>query len=201
MCYHIYRFWEWGHEILEVILRNSTYHSLKFKDVEYCCLLPRTNRSVCVIVRACIGPGEGRWCGEWAERFNGEGHQYLLNTHHVLCADRVLLHALFYLTLKSPTRNICYSPHLTDEETGWVCLNDSPKVSQPVKGNTCLTPKSMLFPLYICECVLSCFSCARLFATLWTVARQFPLSMGFPRREYWRGLPCPPPGDLPNLGI
>ena len=34
------------------------------------------------------------------------------------------------------------------------------------------------------------------FATLWTVARQAPLSMGFPRQEHWSGLPFPPPGDL-----
>ena len=46
-------------------------------------------------------------------------------------------------------------------------------------------------------CVLSLFSCVRLFATLWTVAFQAPLSMGFSRQEYWRGLPCPSP-DLPN---
>ena len=37
--------------------------------------------------------------------------------------------------------------------------------------------------------------------TLWTVARQAPLSMGFSRQEYWSGLPCCPPGDLPNPGI
>ena len=48
---------------------------------------------------------------------------------------------------------------------------------------------------------LSCFSCVRLFATLWTVARQARLSMGFSRQEYWSGLPCPPPGDRPNLGM
>ena len=33
------------------------------------------------------------------------------------------------------------------------------------------------------------------------VARQAPLSMGFPRQEYWSGLPCSPPGDLPDPGI
>ena len=38
-------------------------------------------------------------------------------------------------------------------------------------------------------------------ATLWTVACQAPLSMGFPRQEYWSGLPFPSPGDLRNLGI
>ena len=37
--------------------------------------------------------------------------------------------------------------------------------------------------------------------TPWTVAHKAPLSMGFSRQEYWRGLPCPPPGDLPNPGI
>ena len=50
-------------------------------------------------------------------------------------------------------------------------------------------------------CMLSHFSCVRLFATLWTVAHQAPLSMGFSRQEYWSGLPCPPPGDLLNPGI
>ena len=41
-----------------------------------------------------------------------------------------------------------------------------------------------------------CFSPVRLFVTLWTVARQAPLSMGFSRQEHWSGLPCPPPRDL-----
>jgi len=39
------------------------------------------------------------------------------------------------------------------------------------------------------------------FATPWTVAHQAPLSMGFSRQKYWSGLPCPPPGDFPDLGI
>ena len=41
----------------------------------------------------------------------------------------------------------------------------------------------------------------RLFATLWTVALQAPLFMGFSRQEYWSGLSFPSPGDLPNPGI
>ena len=44
-------------------------------------------------------------------------------------------------------------------------------------------------------------SCVWLFATPWTVNCQAPLSTGFFRREYWSGLPFPPPGDLPNPGI
>ena len=38
-------------------------------------------------------------------------------------------------------------------------------------------------------------------ATPWTAAHQAPLSMGCSRQEYWKGLPCPPPGDLRDLGI
>ena len=41
----------------------------------------------------------------------------------------------------------------------------------------------------------------RLFSTPWTVACQAPLPMGFPRQEYWSGLPFPPPEDLPNPEI
>ena len=39
------------------------------------------------------------------------------------------------------------------------------------------------------------------FAAPWTVAHQVPLYMGFPRQEYWSGLPFPSPGDLSNPGI
>ena len=47
----------------------------------------------------------------------------------------------------------------------------------------------------------TCFIHVRLFATLWAVAHQAPLSMGFSRQEYWSGLPCPPPRGLPDPGI
>ena len=49
--------------------------------------------------------------------------------------------------------------------------------------------------------VLSSLSRVRLCVTPWTVAHQAPLSMGFSRQEYWSGLLCLPPGDLPNPGI
>ena len=49
--------------------------------------------------------------------------------------------------------------------------------------------------------VLSHFSHVQLFVTLWTVACQAPLFMGFSRQQYWSGLPYPPPGDLPDPGI
>ena len=49
--------------------------------------------------------------------------------------------------------------------------------------------------------VLRCFSHVQLFETLWMVVHHAPLSMGFSRQEYWSGLPCLPPEDLPNPGI
>ena len=49
--------------------------------------------------------------------------------------------------------------------------------------------------------VLSCFSHVRLFATLWTVASQAPLYVGFSRQGYWSGLPFPSPGDPPDPEI
>ena len=52
----------------------------------------------------------------------------------------------------------------------------------------------------VCVCV-RLLNPVQLFATPWTVARQAPLSMRFPRQESWSGLPCPPPGDLPDPGI
>ena len=51
-----------------------------------------------------------------------------------------------------------------------------------------------------CVWVLSHFSYVWLCAALWTLACQVPLCMGFSRQEYWSGLLCPPPGDLPDPG-
>ena len=51
------------------------------------------------------------------------------------------------------------------------------------------------------SCVLSRFSCVRLCVILWTVAHRYPLFMGFSKREYWSGLLCPLPRNLPEPGI
>ena len=89
---------------------------------------------------------------------------------------------------------------LPEEELGgWDGGGHSQGFGQHLSTNL---PGSMLYfnNTYSCVCVLSHFSCARLLATLWTLARLAPLSMGFSGQEYWSGLPCPPPGDLPNSG-
>ena len=61
--------------------------------------------------------------------------------------------------------------------------------------------KIKFLPTSMHACTLSHFSHVQLYVTLWTVACQAPQSMGFSRQEYWSGLPCPPPGNLPNPGI
>ena len=48
--------------------------------------------------------------------------------------------------------------------------------------------------------MLSCFSCVQPFVTLWTVAHQAPLSMGFSRQEYWGGCHALPQGIFPTQG-
>ena len=91
-------------------------------------------------------------------------------------------------------------------------LQPLPKISKATERNLLLQiPPRFLIPAFdpsafptpqdagnniACMCMLSRFSRVRLFATLWTVARQAPLSMGLSRQECWSRLPCPPPGDL-----
>ena len=61
-----------------------------------------------------------------------------------------------------------------------ICLYDQKHNFQVVNS---LSP--LLFLLMMCECMLSHFSCVQLFAILWTLAHQAPLSMGFSRQESW----------------
>ena len=53
----------------------------------------------------------------------------------------------------------------------------------------------------VCACMPSHSGRVRLCVTLWTIAHQSPLFLGFSSQEYWSGMPCPPPGDLPDPGI
>ena len=71
----------------------------------------------------------------------------------------------------------------------------------PTQGGSGSIPRSHRPQLKILPYVLSHFSHVQFFVTTWTVARQALLSMEFSGREYWSGLLCPPPGDLPNPGI
>ena len=57
------------------------------------------------------------------------------------------------------------------------------------------------FPRVQCYVVVQSLSCVQLFVTLWTVACQAPLSMGFSRQEDWTWLPFPSPRDLADPRI
>ena len=61
--------------------------------------------------------------------------------------------------------------------------------------------ESWLTEIFLLIHILSHFRHVWLHATLWTIAFQAPLSMGFSRQEYWSVLPCPPPGYLPDPWI
>ena len=65
----------------------------------------------------------------------------------------------------------------------------------PTSERICDSLKIVLNVTCVCMCV---YSGVQLLETTWTAARQAPLSMGYPRQEYWSGLLCPPPGDLPG---
>ena len=76
-------------------------------------------------------------------------------------------------------------------------------VNSPQRVKVCLewslgTTRSLL---WMHTCVIKRFTSVRVHVTLWTVAHQAPLSLGFSRQEYWSGFLGPPPGDLPDLGI
>ena len=60
-----------------------------------------------------------------------------------------------------------------------------------------LSPFHVLSNFFCAQSLQSCLT----LCYLWSVALQTPLSMGFSRQEYWSGLPCPTPGNLPNPGI
>ena len=81
-----------------------------------------------------------------------------------------------------------WSPFLNDE------MITQNVLSLPLSLSRIKKPTSMDLHGLSAKSLQSCLT----LATLWTVAYQAPLSMGFSRQEYWNGLPCPPPGDLLN---
>ena len=88
-------------------------------------------------------------------------------------------------TLPPPDFPIVWKVNRGSGESAWIM--QIPQVTGRSKPN--LSP-----------CVLVAQLCLTL-CDPWTVAHQAPLSMEFSRQEYWSGLPCPSPGNLPNPGI
>ena len=91
-------------------------------------------------------------------------------------------------------------------KTGWgKAVRDGNLGESEKASEVCMEDQSGCSQEKIFEARYTSYSLSQvwLFVTLWTAVRQAPLSMGFsvPWEEYWSGLPCPPPGDLPNPGI
>ena len=83
------------------------------------------------------------------------------------------------------------------------CLKNDTSLSSAHRGRslTLCHHVNLYDTVIVRACMLNHFSCVRLYVTLWTVASQAPLSMGFFRQKCWSGFPCPSPGDLPDPGI
>ena len=80
-----------------------------------------------------------------------------------------------------------YLPEFAQTHVHWIS-----DVIQPFHTLLPPSPPALIYIwIYIYVCVLSHFSCIQLCVTLWTVAHQAALSIGFSRQEYWSGLPCP----------
>ena len=113
--------------------------------------------------------------------------------HHILCPwtqglDLGLLSHGQVSSLKRSSANPLLSPHTCP----WLLPVSSPWLAVPFYSVGSSSAYAVCTPS---------LNCVQLFVTLWSVAHQAPLSIGFFRQEYWSGLPFPPPGDLPDPGI
>ena len=132
-------------------------------------------------------------------------HQYLqfpcilvlLHTHR-LNYNPTLIQLLSSLLLQlGPPRKKPYSYVVFSTSINLLFLTSAGLLTQLGDKNLL---KNNIYSSLIHACVLSCFSCV-LLCNSRAVPHQAPLFMGFFRQESWSGLPCPPPGDLPNPGI
>ena len=91
-------------------------------------------------------------------------------------------------------------PVRADEAPAHLAFTPVPHCLAPFRADRSICLMPLPWPWCITSDSLVPKSCLTL-ATPWTAARQAPLSMGFPRQEYWSGLTFPSPGDFPNPGV
>ena len=107
-----------------------------------------------------------------------------------------------YMNMNQPQVHICLLP---PEPPSHLPCHPAPVGCHRVpSGAPCVIqqiPTGYLFYIYVCMYVYARSSHVQLFVTLWIVACQAPLSVGFSRQEYWNGLPSPFPGNLSDPGI
>ena len=116
----------------------------------------------------------------------------LLNVFILLSRISCHLYSTFiHLALCSPSSSFLLSVTIF-RNLIWVCQ---------LEFNFSMSLIPLGLGVSVCVCAqLHSHVCVGLFLTLCTVACQTPLSLGFSKQEYWSGLPCPPPGCLPNSG-
>ena len=138
---------------------------------------------------------QGSW--RWTEKAPGPGP---------VTSCSLSAHLELILSLRAETWSLELLVRMALHVQGAWCsvcyLSDYRTIQEWEDGNATSTPQGTLRQVetYI-VCMLSRFSCVQLFVTLWIVAHQVPLSMGFSRQDYWNALPCCPPTDLPNPRI
>ena len=134
-----------------------------------------------------------------------------------LCLRVLIVISMFQPMIKSGTNFVFWKKyshhHLSAENTFQVPQGTSvtshsikPYIHNGSSIQTCLwcslfyksTVRDWQLPSNNRKVTVKLLSRVQLFATPWTAAYYAPLSMGFPRQEYWSGLPFPTPGDLPT---
>ena len=135
---------------------------------------------------------------------------FAFDAQSVICAPFLVLSALhcshwvnkaLFITFPSL---LTHPPHLTSQINHWDLLPGLRVYFWKNSNKETFCNIFQQFPFSVAPWVYmhtkSLQSCPTL-CDLWTVAHQAPLSMGFSRQEYWSGLACFPPGDLPDPGI
>ena len=156
------------------------------------------------------------WLRVWA--VNKEGHREderwsswntdVCEYRTKLVNDRLAVERAFKSLSKRNSKGFSQSPYPIFQRHHSMCALICTHVHAYLYTRTCLSVHMCMLNckhvhayLYTHACVLSCFSPVPLFATPWTVTHHAPLPMEFSRQEYWSGLPCPYPENLPDLGI
>ena len=164
----------------------------------YICHLFWVSLLMCLLFSLFLPPRSLGWILLW-EDISGESscEKRSISVYNVNLCNQVFcghcsfskgLSGGFRRTCRAVTRSQSFMFEMYEEEH--VCFH-SIMVISVVKGH-----HTTLYHLHA-----SVLRHVQLFATLWTVVHQSPLSVGFPRQEYWSGLPFPPPQDFPDSGF
>ena len=143
------------------------------------------------------------WSLERRDNSGGEGKQRrkgILSTERLVGARQWPRCCVSVAFVSQAWEGAIVNPRWQVIRVGQRETNTLAKVSKPVNIKVRAAKLYKEISLHVRHCART-LSCVRLFATPWTTAHQAPPSIEFSRQEYWGGLPCPPPRDLPNPRI